>query len=229
MKIAGLQKLTLLDFPERVACTVFIGGCNFRCPFCHNSALVFPQDTQKMSEEAFLSFLKKRIGILDGVAITGGEPLLSEEIVPFIEKIKALGYAVKLDTNGSNPARLETLVRRGLVDYVAMDIKNSPEKYALTCGLKAMDLTNIERSVHFLKQGLVPYEFRTTVVEEFHEAADFEKIGQWLEGARAYYLQCFVDSGACLVEGLHAPSEESLALYRALAAKYVPNTQLRGV
>lgn len=229
MKIAGLQKLTLLDFPERVACTVFLGGCNFRCPFCHNSALIFPQQEQAMDEEAFFSFLKKRLGILDGVAITGGEPLLSQEVVPFIEKIKALGYAVKVDTNGSSPARLEALVQAGLVDYVAMDIKNSPEKYALTCGLKAMNLTNIERSVRFLKQGNVPYEFRTTVVQEFHEAADFEKIGRWLEGAQAYYLQCFVDSGACLAEGLHAPSEESLILYRALAAKYVPNTQLRGV
>ena len=229
MKIAGLQKLTLLDFPERVACTVFLGGCNFRCPFCHNSALVYPQETEGMAEEEFFAFLKKRFGILDGVAITGGEPLLTEEIVPFIEKIKALGYAVKLDTNGSHPARLETLVRRGLVDYVAMDIKNSPEKYALTCGLKAMDLDKIRQSVRFLKQGLVPYEFRTTVVEEFHEAADFEAIGCWLEGAQAYYLQCFVDSGACLCEGLQAPSEEALQLYRALAAKYVPNTRLRGV
>ncbi|MDD6061253.1 MAG: anaerobic ribonucleoside-triphosphate reductase activating protein [Oscillospiraceae bacterium] len=229
MKIAGLQKLTLLDFPERVACTVFLGGCNFRCPFCHNSALVYPQETEGMAEEEFFAFLKKRFGILDGVAITGGEPLLTEEIVPFIEKIKALGYAVKLDTNGSHPARLETLVRRGLVDYVAMDIKNSPEKYALTCGLKAMDLDKIRQSVRFLKQGLVPYEFRTTVVEEFHEAADFEAIGRWLEGAQAYYLQCFVDSGACLCEGLQAPSEEALQLYRALAAKYVPNTRLRGV
>lgn len=229
MKIAGLQKLTLLDFPERVACTVFLGGCNFRCPFCHNSALVYPQGTEEMAEEEFFAFLKKRFGILDGVAITGGEPLLTQEIVPFIEKIKALGYAVKVDTNGSNPARLETLVRRGLVDYVAMDIKNSPEKYALTCGLKAMDLDKIRQSVRFLKQGLVPYEFRTTVVEEFHEAADFEAIGRWLEGAQAYYLQCFVDSGACLCEGLQAPSEESLQLYRALAAKYVPNTRLRGV
>lgn len=229
MKIAGLQKLTLLDFPERVACTVFLSGCNFRCPFCHNSSLIPPQgEIDEISQEELFAFLKKRVGILDGVAITGGEPLLFEEVVPLIEKIKSLGYAVKLDTNGSFPSRLQYLVEQHLVDYVAMDIKNSPEKYAPTCGMKAFDLSRVQESVSFLLRCDIPYEFRTTVVREFHEAGDFEKIGEWIQGAPGYFLQPFVDSGACLCDGLHAPEDEDLGLFRALCTKYVQNTQIRG-
>ena len=230
MKIAGLQKLTLLDFPEHVACTVFFGGCNFRCPFCHNSALVQPDAMpEEIPAEEFFSFLQKRIGILDGVAITGGEPLLSADILPFIERIRSMGFAVKLDTNGSFPHRLRELVEKGLVDYVAMDIKNAPEKYAETCGMQAFDLSRVRESVQFLLRGTVPYEFRTTVVREYHEAADFEAIGKWIAGADAYFLQSFVDSGACLCSGLHACSPEELHLFRALAAKYVQKASLRGV
>lgn len=229
MQIYGLQKLTLLDFPERVACTVFLGGCNFRCPFCHNSALVFPDPADAMDEETFFGFLQKRVGVLDGVAITGGEPLLTADLLPFAERIKSMGFALKLDTNGCFPKRLKALVEAGLVDYVAMDIKNSPEKYAETCGLSALDLTKIHESIRFLMEGSIPFEFRTTVVKEFHEAADFEKIGQWIAGAPAYYLQSFVDSGACIREGLHAHTPENLHLFRSLLRKYVQNTQIRGI
>ena len=177
MKLYGLQKLTLLDFPERVACTVFLGGCNLRCPFCHNSVLVFPEpEDETMTEDAFFQFLDKRAGVLDGVAVTGGEPLLTPDVLPFLARIKETGFAVKLDTNGSFPKRLREAVETGLVDYVAMDIKNSPEKYAATCGLPVFDLSKVQESVRFLMNGSIPYEFRTTVVDEFHEAADMEAI-----------------------------------------------------
>ena len=230
MKLYGLQKLTLLDFPERVACTVFLGGCNLRCPFCHNSVLVFPEpEDETMTEDAFFQFLDKRAGVLDGVAVTGGEPLLTPDVLPFLERIKEKGFAVKLDTNGSFPKRLREAVESGLVDYVAMDVKNSPEKYAATCGLPVFDLSKVQESVRFLMNGEIPYEFRTTVVDEFHEAADMEAIGKWIAGARAYYLQNFVDSGACIREGLHAKSPEDLNLFRSLLTKYVPNTQIRGI
>lgn len=230
MKLYGLQKLTLLDFPERVACTVFLGGCNLRCPFCHNSVLVFPEpEDETVSEDEFFRFLDKRAGVLDGVAVTGGEPLLTPDVLPFLERIKEKGYAVKLDTNGSFPKRLREAVESGLVDYVAMDIKNSPEKYAATCGLPMFDLSKVQESVRFLMNGKIPYEFRTTVVDEFHEAADMEAIGRWIAGARAYYLQNFVDSGACIREGLHAKTPDELHLFRSLLTKYVPNTQVRGI
>ena len=230
MKLYGLQKLTLLDFPEKVACTVFLGGCNLRCPFCHNSVLVFPEpEDETMTEDEFFRFLDKRAGVLDGVAVTGGEPLLTPDVLPFLERIKEKGFAVKLDTNGSFPKRLREAVETGLVDYVAMDIKNSPEKYAATCGLPVFDLSKVQESVRFLMDGDVPYEFRTTVVDEFHEAADMEAIGKWIAGARAYYLQNFVDSGACIREGLHAKSPDDLHLFRSLLHKYVPNTQVRGI
>lgn len=226
MRIGGLQKLTLLDFPGHVACTVFLQGCNFRCPFCHNAPLVLGTDV--ISEEEILRFLKKRQGLLDGVAITGGEPLLSTGLDALLEKIKALGYRVKLDTNGSFPARLRELIDRQLVDYVAMDVKNAREKYALTAGADGM-LPAVEESVRVLLRGLVPYEFRTTVVDELHEPEDFAAIGRWLSGAQAYYLQAFVDSGSLLGTGMHAASKEKMELCRAEAAKHLSNVQIRGL
>ncbi len=226
MRIGGLQKLTLLDFPGHVACTVFLQGCNFRCPFCHNASLVL--GTDGISEEEILRFLKKRQGLLDGVAITGGEPLLSTGLDALLEKIKALGYRVKLDTNGSFPERLRDLIDRRLVDYVAMDIKNTREKYARTAGAEGI-LPAVEESVRVLLQGLVPYEFRTTVVDELHEPEDFSAIGRWLSGAQAYYLQAFVDSGSLLGTGMHAASKEKMELCRAEAAKHLSNVQIRGL
>lgn len=226
MRLGGLQKLTLLDFPGHVACTVFLQGCNFRCPFCHNTPLVLGTDPYSMDE--LLTFLKKRQGLLEGVAITGGEPLLSHDLPELLREIKSLGYLVKLDTNGSFPDRLEALLREDLVDYVAMDIKNAPEKYALTSGVKGV-LPAVRRSVALLMKGTVPYEFRTTVVAEHHSPEDFHAIGRWLQGASQYFLQNYVDSGDILLPGLHAASKEEMENYLAIARTYIPNTQLRGI
>lgn len=230
MIIKGLAKLTLLDFPGKVACTVFTGGCNFRCPFCHNASLaVRPGEVNAIDEAEVLSLLQKRKGVLEGVCVTGGEPMLCADLPDFLAKVKALGYAVKLDTNGSFPDKLRALVREGLVDRVAVDIKNSPAKYALTAGVPDMDLRPICETVDFLKEGHVDYEFRTTVVKELHEASDFEAIGRWIAGAQSYALQPFKDSGDVIEQGLSAPSSEDLAAFLAIVSKYVSNAQIRGV
>lgn len=230
MNIQGLQKLTLLDYPEKVACTIFTAGCNFRCPFCHNASLVTHVDPyHDMPEEEVLAFLKKRQGILDGVCITGGEPLLHTDLAGFLEKVKALGYSVKLDTNGSNIGRLKLLAEQGLVDYIAMDIKNAPNKYGETIGIQDYNLENILRSVDYLKSGAVPYEFRTTVVREFHKREDFAAIGRWLKGAERYYLQGFVDSGDLIQSGLRAYTKEIMEQALEIIRKNIPNAELRGV
>lgn len=230
MKIQGLQKLTLLDFPEHVACTVFTPGCNFRCPFCHNASLVvhIPKESE-LTEDAFFTFLERRKGILDGVCVTGGEPLLQPEIETFIGRIKALGYAVKLDTNGSFPEKLKTLVEKGLVDYVAMDIKNSLETYAITSGVDALDLEKIQESVSYLKENHVPYEFRTTVTRNFHSKEEFERIGQWLTGTEKYFLQNFVDSGDLINGRIKGCSEEEMKEFLSVVQKYIPGAKLRGI
>ena len=196
MVISGMQKLTLLDYPGKTACLLFTQGCNFRCPFCHNASLVvnIPKEAE-ISEDEFFKFLQKRKGILDGVCVSGGEPLLQPDIELFIRKIKDMGFAVKLDTNGSFPDKLIHLVEEGLVDYVAMDIKNSPETYVLTAGVDVLDMEAIRGSVLYLKDGNIPYEFRTTVVKHYHSKEGFEEIGKWLVGADKYFLQNFVDSG----------------------------------
>lgn len=231
MLISGLQKLTLLDFPGRVACTVFTGGCNFRCPFCHNAPLVLPERmAHDSSEEAVLAFLRKRQGVLDGVAVTGGEPLLHKDIGAFLEKVRKLGYSVKLDTNGSFPDRLIELVRAGLVDRVAMDIKNSPALYGDTIGLPGFELSAVERSKDFLLGGEVDYEFRTTVVKGLHTAESVAESAKWIQGAKEYYLQQFKDSGDVLaIEGLSAFDKEEMNALAKAAAEYVPSVQLRGV
>ena len=226
MQIGGLQKLTLLDFPGQVACTVFLQGCNFRCPFCHNPSLVL--GTEAITRESVLAFLKQRQGLLDGVAITGGEPLLSAGLEYLLREIRSLGYKIKLDTNGSFPRRLEQLISDGLVDYVAMDIKNAPEKYDHTAGAAGF-LPAVRESASLLIDGKIPYEFRTTVVDELHEPEDFHAIGQWLSGAQQYFLQCFADSGEILQPGLHAPSKGKLEKCLAIAGQYIPNTHIRGV
>lgn len=226
MEIAGLQKLTLLDFPGKVACTVFLPGCNFRCPFCHNAPLLERPET--ISEEELLRFLRTRRGLLDGVAVTGGEPLLSAGLPELLRKIRDLGFLVKLDTNGSFPDRLEGLLREGLLDYVAMDVKNSPEKYPLTTG--GADLLDaVRRSAALLMNGAVDYEFRTTVVDELHTPEDFDAIGRWLAGAKRFYLQCFKDSETVLRPGLHAPTREKLELCRRTLAQYITNAEIRGI
>ena len=232
MRISGLQKLTLLDYPGRVACTVFTGGCNFRCPFCHNAPLVLPErlEGDENGAETVLAFLKKRQGILDGVAVTGGEPLLHKDIDVFLRQVKALGYAVKLDTNGSFPERLMALVEEGLVDRVAVDIKNSPALYAKTVGVPGFDLAPVERTKNYLLSGAVEYEFRTTVVKGLHTRESLLEAARWIEGAREYYLQQFKDSGDILnIEGLGAFNSEEMHALKAAVAPYVPTVELRGV
>lgn len=226
MRIGGLQKLTLLDFPGHVACTVFLQGCNFRCPFCHNTPLIL--GTDELSEADVFGFLKKRQGLLDGVAVTGGEPLLTPDIDTFLRNIKELGYKIKLDTNGSFPEKLRFLIDNQLVDYVAMDIKNSKEKYAQTAGTDRY-LSEVEQSVSILLDGKTDFEFRTTVVDELHEPEDFRAIGQWLRGTQTYFLQGYVDSGDILMPGLHAASKEKMESCLAFARKYIPTTQIRGL
>lgn len=230
MRIDGLQKMTLLDFPGKVACTVFAGGCNFRCPFCHNALLVTKlPEKPDYTEDEILSFLEKRVGLLDGVAITGGEPLLNPDIADFIRKIRSMGYAVKLDTNGSFPERLKAIVSEGLVDYVAMDIKNRREKYAETIGLKSLDLSKIEESVEFLKSGAVDYEFRTTVVKQFHTVEDIRAAAEWISGAKRYFLQNFVDSGELICEEVCGVDKETMLKMKSAAADFVPQTEIRGI
>lgn len=230
MRIQGLQKLTLLDFPEKVACTVFTAGCNFRCPFCHNASLVvnIPKETE-IDEEDFFAFLEKRKGVLEGVCVSGGEPLLQADIEEFIKKIKQLGYAVKLDTNGSFPEKLKTLVEKGLIDYVAMDIKNSKETYGITSGIDALNLAMIEQSVSYLKEGYVPYEFRTTVTKQFHSKEEFEQIARWLQGTEKYFLQNFVDSGDLIGKKVSGCSEGEMQEFLATVQKYIPSAKLRGI
>lgn len=228
MVLGGLQKLTLLDFPGHVACTVFTLGCNFRCPFCHNAPLVLTRDTPQYEEEAFFRFLETRKGLLDGVAVTGGEPLLQKDIENFLSRIKAMGFAVKLDTNGAFPKVLKHLAEENLVDYVAMDIKNCREKYACTAGCN-IDLAAVEESVSFLKNGSLPFEFRTTAVAELHTEEDFRKIAQWLSGTQRYFIQQFIDSGNLLGTGLTAPTEEMMKKYLQAAQEEIPAAELRGV
>lgn len=222
--------MTMLDFPGRVACTVFTAGCNFRCPFCHNSSLVTKINAaDAYAEEDILAYLKKRRGILDGVAITGGEPLLTDGIFDFMRRIRSLGLEIKLDTNGSFPQRLRSVISEGLVSYVAMDIKNSRAKYPLTAGVSTLDLAPIEESVELLLGGAVDYEFRTTVVKELHTPEDMEDIGRWIRGARRYYLQNFVDSGELISDGLHPHSAENMKELQNIASKFVEKAEMRGL
>lgn len=228
MIISGFQKMTLLDFPGKVACTIFTGGCNFRCPFCHNALLVTEDYKAEYSEDEILSFLEKRKGLLDGVCITGGEPLLQKDIAGFIRKIKSLGYAVKLDTNGSFPHKLKELVDEGLIDYIAMDIKNSMEKYTVTAGSGENILQNVEESIDFLLGCGVDYEFRTTVVKEFHDIKDIAKASERIKGAKRYYLQYFEDSGGLISQNLHPVDKETMELMKNAAMDFVPCTSVRG-
>lgn len=229
MIIDGLQKLTLLDFPEKIACTIFTHGCNFRCPFCHNASLVVSQTNEHISIDEIKSFLEKRKGVLDGVAITGGEPMLQKDLKEFIKTVKDYGFLVKLDTNGCYPEKLEELIDEGLIDYVAVDIKSSPEKYSLVTGVPDFDVTPIKKTVELLKQGRVDYEFRTTVVKELHEIKDFEEIAKWLEGCERYYLQQFVDSGDIISDGMTAYDRETMEKIKNVVSEKIPCVELRGV
>lgn len=236
MLVLGLNKTTLLDYPGRVAATLFTGGCNFRCPYCHNKDIVLMNEAIASYDESELfAFLEKRKRVLTGVCITGGEPTLHPDLPDLIRRIKELGYCVKLDTNGSNPQMLERLIADGLIDYCAMDIKNSPAKYGITVGLDSQDAADFDRSAInasvriLITQQTIPYEFRTTIVRELHEEEDMLAIAQWIAGADAYFLQSYTDSEGVLCRGFHAHSEETLRSYASLCQKFVPNTALRGI
>lgn len=230
MKIVGFQKTTLLDYPHKIAATVFTGGCNMRCPFCHNPELIHTNQKSILSEEEFFEFIARRKKFLDAICISGGEPTQQPDLEEFIVRIKSMGYLVKLDTNGSAPSRLRSMIDEKLIDYVAMDIKNSPQKYSMTMGVKSSKLLEeIQKSVKILLESSIPYEFRTTVVKEFHESQDFYEIGKWIEGARAYYLQNFEDNGKVLHPGLHPVSQEDLIAFKDIALQYVNTVEIRGI
>lgn len=230
MEIHGLNKTTLLDYPGHVAATVFTGGCNFRCPFCHNAGLVLhPKSQPLMPEEEVLACLRKRKGILEGVCITGGEPTLQPDLPDFIGKIRELGYPVKLDTNGYEPEVLRRLLEEKMLDYVAMDIKASPENYAKASGCPGLDFSRINESIGILKDCGVPYEFRTTVVQGLHTVSEFDSIGKLLEGSRAYYLQAFRDSEHVMQAGFSSFSKEAMSQIRKIMMNYVDEVGLRGI
>ena len=229
MKICGFNKTTLLDYPGCVAATIFLGGCNFRCPFCHNGDLVLKSGQMTGYEEKeVLAFLKKRRNVLEGVCITGGEPTLHAELPEFISKIKELGYLVKLDTNGSNPEMLKSLVKEKLIDYVAMDVKAPLTKYEKACGV-AVDVEKIKQSVEFLKKGEIPYEFRTTVVKELHTGEDILEIGRYLRGASKYFLQSYEESEQNLCKDFTAMPREELFLLEQELKTEIEYVKVRGV
>ncbi len=230
MKLAGVQKLTLLDFPSVVACTVFTLGCNFKCPFCHNAHLVDGECTDRIDEENVLAFLRQRQGILEGVVITGGEPLLHRDIGDFLSKVKELGYLIKIDTNGTNPRLLRELVEKKLVDYVAMDIKNSPEEYTRATGDISIDIEAINESKDFLLSGAVDYEFRTTVVKGIHTEESILSLAKWISSADKYYLQQFKNSGELLSpDGLSEFSSDEMKKFQTIVSPFVRKAEIRGL
>lgn len=231
MIIKGLQKLTLLDYPQKCACTIFTYGCNLACPFCHNASLVDKSRSNdyQISKKEVFDFLQKRQGVLDGVVITGGEPLINSDLPDLIYNIKRLGFLVKLDTNGTNPQGLKNLIDSKLIDYVAMDIKNSPEKYPQTVGIKNFDLAPIYKSIELLLSDKVDYEFRTTVCQELFSMSDFTQIGKLIFGAKRYFLQSYVNSGDILCGQFTSPTKDQMNNYSAELSKYINLVGLRGV
>lgn len=228
MILKGLQKLTLLDYPGEIAATVFTGGCNFRCPFCHNASLVLPEKFgATLPTEEFFAFLESRKGKLRAVCVSGGEPTMQGDLREFISRIKEMGFLVKLDTNGTRPEILYGLIEDGLLDYVAMDIKNSRERYGETVGVSDFDISPIEESINILRKGKVPFEFRTTVVRELHCIDDITSIGEWLRGDEKFFLQTFEDSGDLIGAGYSAYSEEEMKRFVKILKEYVPNAALR--
>ena len=233
MRILGLQNLTLLDYPGKTACTVFTGGCNLRCPFCHNASLVLDKYDTLYTEQQVFDLLEKRRGKISGIAITGGEPLMQPDIADFMAQLHDRGVKVKLDTNGTFPGKLQQLIEAGLVDYVAMDIKNCPARYAQTCGLPESAseglLANIQKSIDLIRGSGLEHEFRTTVVRELHSPEDIQAMARWMQGDDPYFLQCFTDSGDILQPGLSAWSREEMQKLADLARPWLPKVQLRGL
>lgn len=230
MQINGFQKLTLLDYPEHIACTIFTGGCNFRCPFCHNADLVLNLSSQpKIDVDVVINILKKRKGILEGVCISGGEPTMQKDLGLFIQQVKELGFLIKLDTNGTRPDLIKSFVQDQLIDYIAMDIKNSKLNYFVSSGIPNIYLSEIEESIKFLLSNALPYEFRTTVVAEHHNSKTFTEIAQWVKGANSYYLQTYQDSPSLITQGLHPASKDEMLNYRNILNQTVSLVELRGI
>lgn len=229
MEFHGLNKLTLLDFPQHLACTVFTGHCNLRCPFCHNAGLVLsPENEPVIDTEEVLRFLEKRQNTLEGICITGGEPTLQQDLLPFLRRCKDLGYLIKLDTNGTRPDVLSAALSEKLLDYIAMDIKNCPARYAETAGLSSLRFSSFEESISLIRNSGVAYEFRTTVVREFHTKEELLAIGEWLKGSERYVLQAFLDSGSLIGSGLSGYSPKELQEFKALLLPYFKEVLLRG-
>lgn len=230
IKIYGLQKLSLLDYPGKMACTVFTGGCNFRCPFCHNKSLVFLNpNEQEISSDEVLTYLDERKNVLDGICITGGEPLLHEGLESFLQEVRKTNLNIKLDTNGSNLEKLKGLVEKGLIDYVAMDIKNTEELYPKTVGIPELNFNEIKKTIKYLLENHIEYEFRTTLVKEFHEDTNFDDLGKMIKGCKNYYLQMFEDHGTCIEQGLSALPKEKVVKIKETMQKYCENVKIRGI
>lgn len=229
MEFAGLQKISLVDYEGKVACTLFTAGCNFRCPFCHNSDLViYAKNVNYIPFDEILDYLNKRKGMLDAVVITGGEPTLMPDLKEKLYEIKKLGYKIKLDTNGTNPDIVKELVDLKLIDYVAMDIKNSYEGYSKTIGLESYDSNKILESINYLLSGEVDYEFRTTLVKEFHSDEDIKNIAKMIQGAKRYYLQEFKNSGHCIESSLHEVPLNDAMRFKSILLPYIKEVKLRG-
>lgn len=228
MNFVGINKLSLLDYPGKISCILYTSGCNMRCPFCHNGLTLLSNDNEEIPFEDILSFLKKRVGILEGVVISGGEPTLLHDLKEKIKAIKDLGFLVKLDTNGTNPEIMLDLINNKLIDYVAMDIKNTIDKYPITCGNPNIDTDKILKSIEILKSNIVDYEFRTTLIDEFHNEVDMMRIGQMLEGANKLYLQQFKISDGVINKNLHSVSEDSANKFVKILSKYIKLVELRG-
>lgn len=230
MEFHGLNKLTLLDFPQHLACTVFTGHCNLRCPFCHNAGLVLsPENEPVIDTEEVLRFLEKRQNTLEGICITGGEPTLQQDLLPFLRRCRDLGYLIKLDTNGTRPDVLSAALNEKLLDYIAMDIKNCPARYAETAGLSSLRFSSFEESISLIQNSDLAYEFRTTVVREFHTKEDLLAVGEWLKGSERYVLQAFLDSGSLIGNGLSGYSSKELQEFKALLLPYFKEVLLRGI
>lgn len=228
MKVFGFEKLSMVDFPGHLCCTVFTGGCNFKCPFCQNSDLVKMQNLREINQDEIFSYLSKRKGVIDSVCVSGGEPTIYPDLEQFIVKIKSLGFLVKLDTNGTNYEMLKRLIENNLVDYVAMDIKNSLSTYGETAGTNFVDLENIKKSVELLKRNLVDYEFRTTLVKQFHSTSTITEMANWLNGAKRIFLQHFVDNGTCLQKGLNEVEKQDAEKFLDILKNHVNHVELRG-
>lgn len=227
-KFVGIEKLSLVDYEGKLACTLFTNGCNFKCPFCHNSSLVIKDNYSYIEDEEIIAYLQKRTKQLDAVVITGGEPTLMPNLVDKIKEIKELGYLVKLDTNGSNPEIIKNLVEQKLIDYVAMDIKNSLSKYGITTGTENININKIKESINYIMNCNIDYEFRTTLVNEFHNEEDIKEIATLIKGAKKYFLQCFVDRGECIKENLHKVEKEQAKQFKLILESTIDSVKLRG-